>query len=603
MKKFTKMIALILSLTLLICFPIGVSAAEPEDTGVDTAAKGSLTIYKVDLTNAKKDGAWDSSYVSTGVYDQNVNDTLNSYALKDVEFTYLRVADVVQLTGSAADGADSDHVETLYGISKTAGADLLNALGLGNGANRYEKADGSDQLDDSKYYYQSDVLISALSTALKANATTVKNALEAYVTESGTAMPLTDTYGKTKAENLELGLYLVVETKVPEMVTSTCNPFFICLPMTSSGGSWIYDVTVYPKNLTGNPTLDKTLRESKDDTGKHNGTNDITDGYAHTGTASDGDVVDYQIVSTLPSITSASTYLTCYTFADTLSRGITYNKHDVVLEFFTDAACTDPVARWAETDGKFTVTYSSTDTGESGMTIEMTADGLKEMNTAVYSDASMVNSGYSDCTLRITYAATVNSSADVVYGDNGNPNERAFTYGLELTKLFSDGKGDFSKVQFIMQNKTDGYYVKAKLDEATGVYYVTSHVTDKKDATRFVPTAKDGKGKILIKGLEDDEYTVTEIKTADGYTLLKKGIAVVISRKDASASATVDGKQAAMLADNGSANALVSLSVVNTSGFDLPATGDRGVWMYGLAGILLMTASAACIIIARKKFK
>ena len=409
------------------------------------------------------------------------------------------------------------------------------------------------------------------------------------------------------------------------MCSCTWNPFFICLPMTSSGGSWIYDVTVYPKNLTGNPTLDKTLRECKDDTGKHKGTNDITDGYAHTGTASDGDSVDYQIISTLPSITSASTYLTCYTFADTLSRGITYNKHDVVLEFFTDAACTDPVARWAETDGKFTVTYSTTDTGESGMTIEMTADGLKEMNTskAVYSDASMVNSGYSDCTLRITYAATVNSSADVVYGDNGNPNKvvltwkrtsqnsydtlkddaRVFTYGLELTKLFSDGKGDFSKVQFIMQNKTDGYYVKAKLDEATGVYYVTDHVADKKDATRFVPIAKDGKGKILVKGLEDDEYTVTEIKTADGYTLLKKGIAVVISRKDTSASATVDGKQAAMLADNGSANALVPLSVVNTSGFDLPATGDRGVWMYGLAGILLMTASAACIIIARKRFK
>lgn len=428
MKKFTKVIALILSLTLLLCFPIGVSAAEPEDTGVDTAAKGSLTIYKVDLTNAKKDGAWDSSYVSTGVYDQNVNDTLNSYALKDVEFTYLRVADVVQLTGSAADGADFDHVETLYGISKTAGADLLNALGLGNGANRYEKADGSGQLDDSNYYYQSDTLISALSTALKANATTVKNALEAYVTESGTAMPLTDTNGKTKAENLELGLYLVEETRVPEMVTSTCNPFFICLPMTSSDGSWIYDVTVYPKNLTGNPTLDKTLRESKDDTGKHNGSGSITDGYADTGTASDGDSVDYQIISTLPSITSASTYLTCYTFADTLSKGITYNKHDVVLEFFADAACTDPVARWAETDGKFTVTYSSTDTGESGMTIEMTADGLKEMNTAVYSDASMVNSGYSDCTLRITYAATVNSSADVVYGDNGNPNEVVLTW-------------------------------------------------------------------------------------------------------------------------------------------------------------------------------
>lgn len=70
---------------------------------------------------------------------------------------------------------------------------------------------------------------------------------------------------------------------------------------------------------------------------------------------------------------------------------------------------------------------------------------------------------------------------------------------------------------------------------------------------------------LLIKGLEDDEYTVTEIKTADGYTLLKKGIAVVISRKDASASATVDGKQAAMLADNGRAACLGGFAPVGVS--------------------------------------
>ena len=626
MKNITKAIALCLALLLCLSFPISASAVEQNVTTIDTEAKGSLTIYKVDLTNAEKDGVWDSSYVSTGIYDQTVNDSLNSYALKDVEFTYLRVADVVQFTESTADGADFDHVETLYGIDKTKGAALLSALGLADGNSRYEKADSSDKLNASNYYYQSDVLISALSTALESNATIVKNALEAYVAASGgTAMPLTDTYGKTKAENLELGLYLVVETKVPEMVTSTCNPFFISLPMTSGdGGSWLYDVTAYPKNLTGDPTLDKTLRESKDDIGKHNGTAGITDGYAATGTASDGDVVDYQIVSTLPSITSTSTYLTAYTFVDTLSKGITYNKNDVVLEFFTDAACTDKIATWQEGEGKFTVTYSTTDTGESKMTIEMTADGLKEMNTskAVYSEAGMVNSGYSDCTLRITYAATMNSSADVVYGNSGNPNEvvltwkrtsqdsydtlkddaKVYTYGLELTKLFSDGQGDFSKVQFMIQNKTDGYYVKAKLDETAGIYYVTDHVSDKKDATRFVPVqGTDSKGKIIVKGLEDDEYIITETKTADGYTLLKNAITVVITHKDSSSSATVDGNQVTMLADNGSANALAPLSVVNTSGFDLPATGDRGVWLYGLAGILLMAASAACIIITTRK--
>lgn len=627
MKNVTKAIALCLALLLCLSFPVGASAAEVEDATIDTSRKGSLTIYKVDLTNAEKDGAWDSSYVSTGISDQTVIDTLKNYTLQGVEFSYLRIADIVQFTESAEDGVNFDHVEVLYGIDKAKGADLLKTLNLTDGKDRYENA---DHMDSGKFYYQSDVLNAALSTALESNATSVKNALGSFVTSNGgTAMPLTDTYGKTAASDLDLGLYLVVETKVPEMVTSTCNPFFISLPMTSVNGTnatdggtrWVYDVTVYPKNLTGVPTLDKTLRENKDDTGKHNGTSGITDGYAQTGTASDGDVVDYQLISTLPSITSESTYLTCYTFVDTLSKGIAYNKNDVVLEFFTDAACTDKIATWQEGEGKFTVTYGTADAGGSKMTIEMTPDGLKEINTskAVYTEAGMVNSGYSDCTLRITYAATMNSDADVVYGDNGNPNEvvltwkrtsqdyydtleddaKVYVYGLELTKLFSDGKGDFSKVEFLMRNKTDGYYVKAKLDESTGIYYVTDHVADKKDATHFVPVdAGDSKGKIIVKGLEDDEYTITEIKTADGYTLLKKAISVVISRKDSTTSATVDGNKVNMLEDKGSANAIAPLSVVNTSGFDLPATGDHGVWMYGLAGILLMAGSIACIVVS-----
>ena len=626
MKNFTKAIALCLALLLCLSFPVGASAAEVEDATIDTAAKGSLTIYKYNLSGAEKDGIWDSSYVSTGVADQTVIDTLKNYTLEGVEFTCLQVADIVQFTESAGDGVDFDHVEVLYGIDKTKGADLLEALNLADGKGRYENA---DHLDSGKFYYQADTLISALNAALEASATTAQNALDAYVSANGgTALPLTDTYGKTSAADLDLGLYLIVETKVPEMVTSTCNPFLISLPMTSGDGNgWIYDVTVYPKNLTGVPTLDKTLRENKEDTGKHNGTSGITDGFAPTGTASDGDVIDYQLISTLPSITSAATHLTCYTFVDTLSKGITYNKNDVVLEFFTDAACTEKIATWKEGEGKFTVTYGTADAGASKMTIEMTPEGLKEINTskAVYSEASMVNSGYSDCTLRITYAATMGSDADVVYGDNGNPNEvvltwkrtsedyydtleddaKVYVYGMELTKLFSDGKGDFSKVQFAMRNKTDGYYVKAKLDEASGIYYVTDHVADKKDATWFVPIAgADSKGKIIVKGLEDDEYILTEIKTADGYTLLKKAISVVISQKDSTASATVDGNKVNMLEDKGSANAIAPLTVVNTSGFDLPATGDHGVWMYGLAGILLMASSVACIVVSvRRKSK
>ena len=700
-KNLKKLFSLCLVLALCLSLGTVALAAPVADATIDTTRTGALDIYKYDFTNAAKDGVWDSSYVSTGVYDQVVNDALGNairagdtdnssdlgngetsygYAVKGVEFTYLRVADIVQFTESAADGAASNHVEVLYGIDKTNGADLLAAIGLADGAGRYENADNSDKLDSNNYYYQSDVLIDALRTSLEANATTVKNALENYVkANGGTALPLTDAYGHTSADGLPLGLYLVVETRVPEMVIDTTAPFFVSLPMTSVDGSnatdggarWMYDVTLYPKNLTGIPTLEKTLRENQNDTGKNNGSNDITDGYAHTGTASDGDVIDYQLISTLPSITSESTYLTCYTFVDTLSKGLTYNKNDVVLEFFTDKACTQSMARWTEADGKFSVSYNTTTENESVMTIEMTAAGLAEINTskAVYTEAGMVNSGYSDCTLRITYAATVNSDDSVVYGDAGNPNEvvltwkrtssdfydtlvddaHVYAYGLELTKLFSDGKGDFSKVEFILHNDTDNYFVKAELNEAEGIYYVVDHVEAEAGATHFIPMSADpNKGKIVVKGLEDDTYTITEVRTDNGYTLLKDDIEVVISQAETTefcniyasdvlgliqndpryatiihdagdlknmpqkhlehhlltASATVDGNAVTMLTDNGSANAEAPLRVVNTPGFDLPKTGDNGTWWLTICGtLLILCAGGFAILLVMSKRK
>ena len=350
MKSFKKIITMCLALVLcLSCVPAAF-AAEVADATIDQNRKGSLTIYKYDLTNAEKDGVWDSSYVSTGVMDQagvvdilggnRAGDTDNKsdlgngeasygYAIKGVEFSYVKIADIVQFSESTADSRTDNHVEVLYGIDKVKGADFLKALGLENGAQRYGNA---DQLDSTKYFYQSDVLIDALAAGLEANSTTVKNALEKYMAASGgVKMAPTDAYGKTQATDLDLGLYLVVETAVPEQVVSTTNPFLVSVPMTSVDGNnatdggerWIYDITLFPKNLTGIPSLEKTLREQIADTGKNGGsTTDITDGFAHTGTASAGDVIDYQIISTLPSITSESTYLTCYTFVDTLSSGL-----------------------------------------------------------------------------------------------------------------------------------------------------------------------------------------------------------------------------------------------------------------------------------------
>lgn len=709
--KFMK--ALTLCLALILCFSctISVSAAEVADATIDPDADCSLTIFKYDWTNAVKDGVWnENSFISTGWQESYVEEVLGGairtgdsngtsdhslgngqtsygYALKGIEFTILRVADIVTFTESSGDQhPEYNMTQVLYGFDKTASANLLKAIGLANGAGRYENADATDKLDANNYYYTSDTLNKALSDALADNATTVKNALEAYIASSDAAiaMNLTNEYGKAKVSGLDTGLWLVLETKTNEAVTSTTAPFFVSLPMTTVSGNehstspegghqWNYDVTVYPKNETGIPELTKEVREASKDTGKNNGSAVITDGFAHNATGSAGDVMEYQILSGLPTITSKATALTTYSFYDSLCEGLTYNKNleDVKVEFFTDSACTDQVASWAQDSGKFTVSYSD---DNRHMTIDVTAAGLAEMNGDTANTNGKLYAGYSNYTMRITYTATINSDTTVVYGQNGNDNKvvltwkrtsseyydtliddcHVYSFGMDLTKLFSDTDpetaeetGMYDHVKFKIYNETDGYWVTAKLNETEGIYYVTGHAANESDGTIFSPVTVDSAhGHILLKGCEDDEYVITEIETANGYTLLNKDIHVVITAADdnsrpcniysedvlgvlqndphysfnggqdlalanipqaqlahnyMTATATVDTNAVTMLVDDGSANAEAPLTVINTAGFDLPQTGDNGTWMFTVGGILLMAGAAFIIFLACRK--
>lgn len=80
----------------------------------------------------------------------------------------------------------------------------------------------------------------------------------------------TNDQGVVKFDNLEVGLYLVMETTLPQAVTQKAGPFLVSIPMTRIGAGedettnpnnevWMYDVTVYPKNsiAQGNVTLEK----------------------------------------------------------------------------------------------------------------------------------------------------------------------------------------------------------------------------------------------------------------------------------------------------------------------------------------------------------
>ena len=610
MKNIHRVVALILAALMAIGLMTTAFAATDSSPTIDPGKKASLSIYKYDITTAGKDGAWDAeSYVSTGLHDGEVTDKLSKYAIQGVEFTYLRVADIA-MNNEPVDG--QRQVGVLYGFDSSERSNAaLSAIGL-TGADAHKTEGGVN-------YYTSDALNNKLSTALTANATIVKNALEVAVKNDGVAMTETDATGHTSASDMEQGLYLVVETRVPENVTSTCNPFFVSLPMTTiDGAAWNYDVTVYPKNQTGNPTLDKTVREAKNSTGKNTGSlTNTTDGYAHTASASIGDTVDYQIISTLPTITSKASALSEYTYVDTLSKGIRYNKNDVVIEFFKDAGCTDKIATWAVNSGKFTVGYDDT---ANTMTIRMTDTGLSEINeaTTVYTDS--VKRGYSDCTMRFTYAATL--TADAKMGDTDNPNEvvltwkrtnttysdtlkdccHVYTYGIDALKQFSDNGGNLRNVKFRLHNDTDDVFVIA--EQKDGVYYAKGFAAKKADATTFIPNSS---GHIVVKGLEDDTYSLTETATDKGYILLKEAVKIVIKTAESgqcekcgtkllTASATVNGKDVTM----SDGNAIVPLTVVNNPGFDLPKTGGYGTWMFTIGGVALLGAAAFIVIRSRK---
>ena len=67
----------------------------------------------------------------------------------------------------------------------------------------------------------------------------------------------TNKDGIVTFEDLELGLYLVVESKKPVTVTEAVEPFLVSVPMTRIGkdgktipNEWLYDIHVYPKNST-----------------------------------------------------------------------------------------------------------------------------------------------------------------------------------------------------------------------------------------------------------------------------------------------------------------------------------------------------------------
>jgi len=643
LKKVFKKVMYTCMAVAMAAVPIVPAFAAQSDV-IDSTRTGSLTIHKYDMTAAEKNGVDLNQFTSTGKQDQKAEDALKKYAIKGVEFSYLRVGDVEQQS-------ENGKVQMIYELPD----ELQKIIGL--------SSDDAAKTEGSKVYFTSQVINQKLAEALEDN-TVTKDKLEAYMGKSGTAMDLTDAKGVTKKDKLPLGLYLIVETKVPEDVTYTTNPWFVQLPSTDAeGDDWFYDVVCYPKNETGVPTLDKRVRNNPDQDNVTTANADSLETftkardeykYQSTVTASKAEKLDYQFISKLPHITSSTTYLSTYTFDDKMAKGMTYNKNAVIAIYDNkDAADTTNVnnvdksgaiAVWktSDTDPKFAVTYGKS--GEdSTMKVEMTKSGLSE-----------INKKYSDKYIVVYYTADVNTDDTVVLGDKGNPNDVSLTwkrtstdywdilkdkcivysYGYNLTKKFSDNKGDATKVKFVVRNKEDNYYLIGKADR-DGIYQVTGKSATEEGATQFSPNAD---GQLVINGIEADKYGFTETHSDAGYTLLKKEVIVDITSTKANitpteanitgiqsktgddstandgisngaelandvivqtinASSVVDDTKAHMSSQDESTNAYVDMEITNQKQFMLPMTGGAGSYLLIIVGVVV----AGCGFLIVKK--
>lgn len=605
------------SLVVVVCFVILLKQeifAASEDI-IDMNKRGSLTVYKYDLTAAEEDGLDTSEkiFANNGREDEKAKENFKNYVIPGVEFTYLYLGDIHT-------EYKQNKIQILYDIPKN----MEGILGMENHRGNHK--------------YTSTELNNALKNLLSQEVDG-RNQLERYVdnADEKKAMPLTNEKGKSSVAELPLGLYLIVETKVPANVHTTVDPFFVSLPMTNcEGEAWFYDVEVYPKNQTNIPDLDKLIRQH-DDFGKLP--------YEDIATGSEGDIMDYIFVSRLPGITSEATYLTQYVFTDQMDKGLTYNK-DVRLYFYeTEEAAREnnkekAIRVWENKENLFKTEYQEEISGKSKMTITITKEGLKEINTK-----------FSKKWIVVSYSCKINTNDRPILGDGGNINDvklewkrtnmkeldmledraKVYTFGLNIKKKFSDQQGKFSDVKFLLQNQTDGYYLKAKGEK--GVYYITDYEkgTSEKEGTIFIPGDD---GNLIINGLEANTYILTEIATANGYSLLKEPMVIdirstvddiipsrttlydildiannpnekLIETPGERANALIDGKNTTMSefqSETGmvSANARVNIEVINNKIFKLPQTGGYGTWFFTLAGC---GAALAGIILVTKRSK
>ena len=611
------------------------------DNTIDTSKTGSITLYKLQSENgAVKDGT---------ALEQDL-EGVGQEGIEGVKFNYIKVGEIAQIdTSDATNGVQAGVYYTLTDAFKAAMKDCNIEL-------------AADVTKDGVEYFTAETVNAALKNANLDEAAygedvdgteTANEKLISFAKASGTAMDATDADGKTSANGLSLGLYMVAEVESPadkgdgetQSVAKAARPFLISLPMTNiatitdgdntyeAGSVWQYDVTAYPKNEMISIRKDIIADGNDTDEGKD------ANGLVQTTNKSVGEYVNFLLTLDAPTLltetndTNDLNGYRKYVITDTMSKGLTlddlssanftvtygnqaWNGANTVLYGPDQAAMNEN----GEADYNIELLDRDADTGEQKFVITLTETGLGKLSDSTVDGKVFVNYKArlnSDAVVDSTGAIKVESNkTSLVFGTKtsrdyefkSNEDIKVYTYEIDVAKSFSHEVSDMSDVGFTIsrvnpESNKEENVVFVKEDE--GVYHVYDN---KEEADTVEEIHVDSKGKLILKGLDADTYVITEESTVKGYNLMRDTLTVEFDDdykndgKIESASLASGESEALAITNEDLDSGVVSFGIKNNETIEALHTGGQG-WSNTLMalGATAVLAGSAMFIFRRKR--
>ena len=214
----------------------------------------------------------------------------------------------------------------------------------------------------------------------------------------------------------------------------------------------------------------------------------------------------------------------------------------------------------------------------------------------------------------VTYYAQINENAKIA--DEANVNKARVEYGTNSHTEYDTTETYVWKmniVKYTMEQTTGSDQAKEKRlagaifqlsRDAAGAEVIKLVKVDDTTYRLALPTETDtavdtittgNSGELVINGLADGTYYLTETKAPRGYNLLREPVNVTIGHKDANGKLT----ETSFVADQTQTDTSGVVKVENNAGAELPSTGGIGTTAFYVLGSAM--ALGAVILLVTKK--